>query len=342
MKTALVPSIVGVGSTDAGLLSDDILTAGRSQEQPYTVTWDDLTYLTGPNVHLYARPSERLDFRRLSEGPELVALTYTTLGVLLGSGEHTLSLMIGLPVEVMADRAQALAILRAWQTWLVGEHAFKVNTRRVRLIVEGVQITSQPAGAYAAWAFNDRGQVVLSKDDQRATVAVCDIGFNTLDLLTMRAGQPVLNLTGGDTAGIRRAAETLRQTLARAYRVNLTRHEADALLRMARPEVETRLGFQDVRAEVTQALGVAASGVVSFVNERWADAGNISRVLFTGGGAEALRDELLKAYPHGRVLPHAVTANALGLARMARRAFADAPVVAGLDPGFGGFKAVLL
>jgi len=85
-----------------------------------------------------------------------------------------------------------------------------------------------------------------------------------------------------------------------------------------------------------------AGAVIAFLESRWGNGRQFGHLLFTGGGAAALQSELLAQYPYGVVLPEPVTANATGLARYARRLSSDATLAIGLDPGFGGFKAVAL
>ena len=100
-------SVVGVGDTDLGLLSlGDLGRRGRVT-QPHTIQFNDAAYLVGEGLTRFARPVERMDLQRLGDGPEARALTYATLGLLLGPGIHFASLMVGLPVEVMADRGVA-------------------------------------------------------------------------------------------------------------------------------------------------------------------------------------------------------------------------------------------
>jgi len=124
MRTAVVPSVVGVGDTDMGLLGRAAF-GGRRVKRPYCVTFDGLTYVVGQNVKAFcARPAQRLDFHRLSDGPELRALFYVTAYALLGGGHHTASMVIGLPVEVMKDRTVALQTLRTLRRWVVGTHDF--------------------------------------------------------------------------------------------------------------------------------------------------------------------------------------------------------------------------
>ena len=342
LKTIILPSRVGMGATELGMLSLGTLGRGRSVPRPHTVSWGGVTYLVGPHVERFAQPVERMNFLRLSDGSDTRAITYTTLGLLLGEGDHAVSLMVGLPVQVMANTETARQTLSELRGWLAGEHRFQVNGKEVRIQMERVQAMAQPAGTFFAWGMNDEGQWVRSTDDLKALVGICDIGFNTLDLFGVQGGQVIAGFTGGDTAGIRRAADLVIRHVREKYDVRLSRHEADALLRDDKPTLQCAAGAVDLSSVVQQALGISMAQIADFINSRWESGGQFRYKLFTGGGAALLREHLLRAYPSGLALPDAVTANALGLARYARRAWKSTPTVIGLDPGFGGFKAVCL
>jgi hypothetical protein len=320
-QVATVPSVVGVGSTDLGLLSVGNLGRRRRSRQPDQVTFDKITYLVGENVARYARPVERMDFLRLSDGPELRALFYDVVFRLLGEGLHRANVMVGLPVEVMADREQARSTLQTLRRWIVGKHAFAVNGCEARFDIANVLAMAQPAGTFFAWGLNHQGKWARPRADLKAPVAVCDIGFCTLDLFVVEGGEVVGRFTSGDTVGMRRAAELVINSVRSGYGVGLSLHEADALVRQRQPRLHTARGEQNLRSQVDQAVTTTAAAVVSFVERHWGNGRQFAHLLFTGGGAEALREPLLRQYPHGVVLPNPVTANALGLARYATRVF---------------------
>jgi len=232
--------------------------------------------------------------------------------------------MLGLPVEVMADRERALATLKGLRDWLQGEHQFTFDGDAVVLTVAAVKAMAQPAGAFFAWGLDDAGRWGRPPGDLKAPVGICDIGFSTLDLFAVESGQVVARFTGGDTLGPRRAAELLGSQVRREHGVSLSLHEADALLSDRRPQLHTPTGLADLQAATRQALDATAGEILGFVESRWGQGRQFAYLLFTGGGAEALRPELTRLYPHGLVLPDPVTANALGLARYAQRAFAHA------------------
>jgi hypothetical protein len=333
-QVVTVPSVVGVGETDMGLLSLGALGRRRRSRQPDQVTFDKITYLVGEGVARYARPVERMDFLRLRDGPELRALFYDVVSRLLGEREHqgndtarslqdrlTINVLVGLPVEVMADREQARATLRALRSWMVTRHKYTVNGHEVTFDVESVKVMAQPAGTFFAWGLDNQGKWVRGRSALRASVAICDIGSHTLDLFTVEGGEVVARFTGGDTVGMRRAAELIINAVRTGHGVDLSLHEADALVRQRHPRLHTAGGVVKLRAQVDQALDTTAAAVVTFVERQWGNGRQFAHLLFTGGGAEALKATLLRQYPHGVVLPNAVTANALGLARYATRVF---------------------
>lgn len=320
IQVAVVPSVVGVGETDLGLLSLGNL-GKRRGPVPDRVEFGGVAYLVGDGVARYARPVQRMDIHRLTDGPELRALFYATLFRLLGPGEHAVSLMVGLPVEVMADREQALEVLAGMRRWMVGEHHFTVNGQEAWLSVQAVRAMAQPAGAFFAWGLDNGGRWARAKGDLQAPVAICDVGFNTLDLFAVQGGEVVGRFTGGDTAGVRRAAERLIQGVQARYRISLSLQEADSYLRMPEAPLYTSGGRVSIQTLVRQAMDVSAAEIVAFVESRWGNGRQFAHVLFAGGGAALLREALLRQYPHGVILPDPVTANAVGLARYAVRVF---------------------
>jgi len=260
-----------------------------------------------------------MDLLRLSDGPELRLLLYTAIYRLLGSGAYQVALMIGLPVEVMADRERGLATLRSLRGWLIGHHEFMVNGDSILLEITEIQAMPQPAGTFFAWGLNDEGHWIRGKEELRVPVAICDVGFNTLDLFAVQSGEVIARYTGGDTVGMRRAAEMLCSALRARYSVDISLHEADALIRDKFPKIYTAVGEINLRPLVTQALDATAAAVVTFMEQRWGKGKQFTYLILTGGGAETLRDHLLRQYPHGVILPNPVVANAIGLARYAVR-----------------------
>jgi hypothetical protein len=340
--TIQVPSSIGIGTTDLGGLTMGDFSKGHRTETPHRVRWGETSsYLVGPNVAEFARPLESLSFQRFSDGLGMRALTYATLGLLLGEGEHAISIMAGLPVEVLEDDELADRTRRGLRSWLEGYHVFTVDGQETRLHIHRVATMPQPAGTFFAWGLNDEGKWAKTKADFESTVAICDVGFNTLDVFTLRGGKILRRLTGGDTAGMRRAIQFLLNALEIQHKVKYSLHEADAFIRKGGPVISNIAGRIDLSDLVDHAKNRAGDGIVSFLDDLWGNGRQFDHILFTGGGAVALETILMEAYPLGYIMPDPVMANAVGLARYGSRVF-DRGKTVGFDPGFGGFKAVCL
>jgi len=323
MRAYVVPSVVGVGTTDEGGLSLAGVVRGRRGEVPSIVAFDGVEYLVGANVARYARPIERMDFRRFTEGPELRALLYAALWELLDGGDHLVALAIGLPVEVLQDRTEAAAIERAMAKWMVGEHVFWMDGVKAEFKVLNIRAKiAQPVATWFDWGLDLEGQWSKGRDAAKAPALVVDQGFNTLDLLVVEGGRISTRYTDGETLGMRRASEMTADNVRRRYGVELSLHEADALVQRVvqgrSAEVYVTGDLTDVTAAVRQALNALATDVLRFV-ERKVGTGRKFRVLLTGGGALALAPRLLQAYEHAEVMADPVLANARGLAKLATR-----------------------
>ncbi len=341
-KQAHVISSVGVGKTNLGNLSLGRLSQGRERVLPHIVEWGTSRYLVGEHVSDYARPLERLDFQRLSDGPEQRALTYATLGKLLGHGDHFITLLIvGLPVEVQEDEVLSERIKRQLKGWLEGHHSFSLDGQDINISITRVGTMAQPAGTFFAWGLNDQGNWTRSESDYNGLTAIGDVGLNTLDLFTVQHGAIQFRYTSGDTAGTRRAIEQLGETLENNYGVNYSLHELDAMLRNGSVSLNIAKGQIDLTEAIQEAKSSASGNILSFISKRWGNGNQFANTIFTGGGALLFREYLTAAYPHANILLNPVMANALGLARYARM-LVELGLVVGLDVGFGGFKAVAI
>lgn len=339
IKTARITHSIGVGQTSLGELSLGTFSRGSQSVVPQRVSWGSSQYLVGDGVHLYATPREGFDERRLVEGGDVRALTYATLAQLLGPGEHTVSVMLGLPIEVL-ESENAREIRRRSKAWLEDTHRFQVDGQEYTVHIASANSTAQPAGAFFAWGLNDAGRWKRDSGDLKALVAICDVGFNTLDVFTVQSGQVIRRFTGGDTAGMRRAIEVIQTSLETQHGVQYSPQEIDQWIREGRKSLHIHSGRIPISGLIEDALNDAANGIGTFLEAQWGNGYQFAYLIFTGGGSLALRHALTALYPSGIVLKDPVLGNALGLARYARRQYEGA--VIGLDPGFGAYKGVLI
>jgi hypothetical protein len=359
IHTASIPADVGIGQTDLGLLATG-MEGKYSQVKPHIVECGGVRYLVGNNVHRWSSRvyERRTDYQRLGDAPETRPLTYAVLAEMLddiaeaeakaealpttANGRHAttlpilgatdedsavhLSLVIGLPVEVMQDKPRAQATLAALKKWLIGFHSFRVDGRDYALHIDRVAVMAQPLGTYAAWGYRPDGTWGRSEEDFNAPVAVVDIGYNTLDLFGIERGQLIGHLTGGQDLGLHRAAETIVQEVRAAYGVELSTSEADGMIREHTKSravmLHTSTATHNINHIVQQALDLCFAGVSEFLRKHCRP-GDYRYLLFGGGGVQPLRQQLLRQYPAAIIPADPVTSNADGLARRALWYFAQ-------------------
>jgi len=317
LTTHVTKAVVGAGTLGNDNLSTG-LGRGKAPDKPHAVRFDQVNYLVGENVHRHTRPIERLDFSRLSDGPELKALVYAALYNALGPGEHHINLLAGLPVQVLQDTSLAASARAQLRGWLAGEHHYSVDGDLLNVTAHQVKAMPQPLGSFFYWGMDSRGQWI-QPDDPQAKFAIGDLGFNTLDCFVIEGARVNDRYSGGDTLGMRRACSLLKSTVRDQYGVTISLQEADSFLRDTRPVLHHSQGSTDLAPLANQALDNAFGGVASYLEETWGNGKQFRRLIFTGGGAEALKNRLTALYPHAIVLPDAQTANAGGLAKFAQR-----------------------
>ncbi len=330
VRVEITPAVVGVGKKKMGSWGLPTLDARPGTAKSLSVSYGEIEYMVGQNIHLYAHPVQRLDFLRLSEGPELRALVYAALWPILDGGSHQVALTIGLPVQILLDQGHAEEVLQKLQSWLVAKHEFKVNDRPADVTIVRIQLVPQVMGTYYAYLKEKTGSLEFAPGNPR--FGIVDIGFNTLDLIGVEDGAAIGRFTGGNTLGMRRATETVANAVREDVDVELSLQQADNLIVQTcngqRPVIYHPEGETDVAHIVLQALDNAAASVCSFIEGVWGNGRQFRHILITGGGAQALEQHLLKLYPYATVVQDSITANARGMALLAAHpeAFQTPPV----------------
>jgi plasmid segregation protein ParM len=319
IRVEITPAVVGVGKKEMGSLGLPTLGSRPSTDKPLRVSYEGVEYLVGQNIHLYAQPVQRLDFLRLSEGPELRSLIYAALWPILGGGSQQVALVIGLPIQILLDQGQAEDVLQKLKSWLLAKHVFRVNDQSAEVTISQIQVVPQVMGTYYVCLAGKNDSLRPAGPNVRFGIA--DIGFNTLDLIGIEGGAAIDRFTGGSTLGMRRAAEIVLNAVREEVDVELSLQQADDLIVQAckgqRSVIYHPEGETDVTRMVQQALDNAAASVCSFVERVWGNGRQFRHILLTGGGARALQEYLLKLYPYATLIRDPITANARGLAHWA-------------------------
>lgn len=344
MRTTRIISDVGLGTTEMGGLTLSTLGKGKSSTTPHVVEYSNSTYLVGPNIADFGHSINTLDHSRfLIGGPSERAKLYATLGSLLGEGEFSLEMMVGLPVSVVIEKStESRSTLKGW---MEDTHTFTFDGQQTTVHVSRIHTIMQPVGTFFAWGLNNAGVWTQQDYNPRANgyaeVAIGDVGFNTADTLVVRDGKPVRGKTAGEDIGMHTVAQLARQMLKERYGAKFDLHTLDRLMREGQTKLKIAAGDVDLQGLFEEAKQSTAGRLASFFSREanWENGQQFAKILLTGGGANALREHLLEVYPNADVF--SAMDNAIGLARFGRLFF-DGRVVVGYDPGYGYCKAALL
>jgi hypothetical protein len=323
VETSVTLSVVGPGALKKTSIQTGLGRATR-YEKPQHVKWASGEYLVGENVHRHVRSIERLDVFRFANGAETKALIYGTLFQALGAGQHSISLLIGLPVLLLDDPSLANSTRGNLRNWLVGgsPHQYQVDGQEISLTVEKIKTTAQPLGGLFAWGFSTEGKWIR-KDHPQATVAIVDWGYNDFDLFVVQGNSIQERYSGSQTVGMRRTTTSMANTIRDRFGVNMTLAEVDALVRGSiingqPPLVHSSAGTEDITPILTQALEDGfGEAMVQIEKADWGNATQFRRVLFVGGGAQAHKRRIQQAFPHAIVLGQ--TSIVEGLTKFAQR-----------------------
>ncbi|MEM7343225.1 MAG: ParM/StbA family protein [Chloroflexota bacterium] len=325
--TYTLPSSVGEanrGKKD-GLTLAGVVKGPYNVRRPFSVVFEGMEFLVGPNVTHYTKPIDRMDFNRFTDSPELRATFYAGIYRIINGGAHRVALAIALPVVVIQDKDEAARVSRGIRNWLLGEHLFSVDGVETALTITTIRAkVPQPVASWFDWGMNTSGQWVKGIEAQKAPTLIVDQGYNTLDVLVVEEGRISERISEGDTLGMRRAAEQLIRTIKHKYGPELELRQASDLVRAVvngqKAKTYVSGDLINVTPEAKRSLQSLETDVYNFLDRTVGmETARAYNILLTGGGVLGLSSMLLRQFPKATMMHEPVLANARGLAKLANR-----------------------
>jgi len=301
METLILGQDLGMGSnklygSQGGLVLQSVVAAVtgqavgsllgfRTQKPPLKLYLDGTMFYVGPGAADWGQVIENLDYDRLNGVPETRAVVYANLTRYLQQMNVTqayMNLIVGLPLEPLSG-PEAQTNADAVRAWLRGDHAWEADGQRYHVVVNEAKVTSQPSGALFDYLLDEDGQFIPErKGHLNQEVGILSLGFNTIEVLTVRDRTPVQAMTGGRTAGVRRLLELVNTA---------------GWYSMGELDSQLRAGTLDVKS----ALPVWAREVGGHIEKIWGQRWRrFARIIAVGGGALLLREHLVERF-NGRV-----------------------------------------
>lgn len=151
-------------------------------------------------------------------------------------------------------------------------------------------IKPEALSSFIDWFVSDKGEV---QHEIHSGVMVVDIGGGTTDVSNIAPNLSLnINLSGTTKIGILDIFKKLRPLLSERFNVDGDSIRDDELDKVVRTgNVFIRGAYQNCSAELQKAKSKVAKRLYNFINEL--KGGTLDKIIFVGGGAEALRDELM-------------------------------------------------
>lgn len=267
----IMPSLV---ATDGhGEIHDSAMTNRRP---PLDISIGSHEFYVGKGAHGWGRPVESLDFDRFVGSPEMQALLYGVLSLAHLHEGQEINMIVGLPLALLSgDIVDVRRIVRAVKRFFSGDHVWTSGGERCSVSISSVSVASQAVGSLFDYLLTDDGRMTPSrKIHHEREIGICNVGFNTVDLLVAQKGSVSQRFTSHDTRGVRRFLEL---------------SDRDGLYSLGELDEQ----FRASKLEDDQALDVWKTEVMGFIEDAW---GTLFRrfvvVYCVGGGATVLRDAL--------------------------------------------------
>lgn len=211
-------------------------------------------------------------------------------------------IVCGAPVQFYSkNREDIVRTMMAWGGKDTGLH------------IHGVRVLPEPMGTYLDMMLNWDGSYKNALD--QGVVGIVDIGGNTVDLVEINRGRPSQKYHGLNE-GIYRAYTLLyNELVAKFPDVQFNLYDMDRVMKSGSVKIFGR--ETDVGSIVRQVKKAFLKGIIAAVKELWKTTGHLESLIFTGGAAQVLEEDLRSSYPHTSLPDDPVFANARGFCKSA-------------------------
>jgi len=276
-----LPSVV---AADLGQVVGNML-GFRSRKPPVRIRVEGMSFYVGAEAHDWGRGIENLDYDRLTGVPETRAIFYASLTQYLERNSLTnlpVQMIVGLPLEPLSG-PDAQANAEAVRQWMKGEHYWEADGKPFSVTITEVKITSQPSGALFDYLLDEQGAFIPERKLHfTQEMGIISIGFNTLEVLTVKDRAPVQGMTHGTTSGVRRLLELVN---------------GDGMYSLGELDGLLRSGMLDIRT----ALPVWAREVTGQIEKTWGQRWRrFAGIILVGGGSLLLEETLIGRF-NGKV-----------------------------------------
>lgn len=258
-----------------------------------------------------------LAFRSLStgrtEGNDFKVLFLTGLSLFSDKPLNSFAVVTGLPPGRMHTEKEVSAMME-------GEHHVAVHRdgqrREMAIRVDRLVVVPQPLGTFWAHALDGRGQPPEDPTLLEGRVGIIDVGFRTVDLATIAAGEYVARASRTIPVGLAHAYDLIAARMGQEIGLERETYALDESVISG--EVRVNGKRIDISAIRDEALRHLATKVLVEIQSFW-QVPEFDLLLLTGGGGKLLAPYLLGHLSQLQLMEGPVTANSRGYVNWANR-----------------------
>jgi len=184
-------------------------------------------------------------------------------------------------------------------------------------------VTTEAIAAYFDQLMDMEGQPSADHDElSEAMVGVIDVGGKTTDCAVVYPGGMAVDSarSGSNDNGVLKLNSAVESKLRTTFDLdNVVPRMVESAIRHGKVKIAGE--EKDVSAMVNEEKQKLADAIMAGVRTKIGNGKDLDFILFVGGGAIVLRDQLAKHYPHARFPDRPEFANARGMYKIAKYIF---------------------
>lgn len=204
----------------------------------------------------------------------------------LGVAKQPVRLVTGLPVDYHKDfKDNVRNLIARWN-----EYGYDIDV---------LEVLPQPVGSVLNLGVQDDGE--LSEPYLSGSIGIIDIGNGTVDCIQVSAMKIHRQHRSTEKNAISEIHKRIIAHVNQKYSVTITPARASAILRTGKFSYNGKP--QPIENKLKAFKKEIADAIAAQVNKTWRDElAMLDKLVFTGGGAEVLRDELSKQFPKDQLV----------------------------------------
>lgn len=207
----------------------------------------------------------------------------------------------GLPVDHLHNRAEL-------KQALMGTHRIRTDSADVTVNIQSVRIMPQPYGTVYRKMMLSNGR--LNPQHTAMRTGVCDVGTYTIDVAMDDDGEFIDAESGSVEAGVFTVQERIGAQLERDFNQKMPYKKIEETLRTGYCKAfGENLDYRDL---VDEALAPLRYATLGLLNDKFKAGAGVDVLYLSGGGAELVFNDVMRAYPQTIKVDDPQLANAQG------------------------------